>query len=412
MRRLLFAAFVLGAMFNASVSFAQETGPTGIRPDAPPYAIRGQYAVGTMEFTIEDEERPLSITIWYPALNPDAVEEIASYSIGIMNILGPDFDTAKGHAIRNASPDAQNGPYPMAIYSPGMFASRLFGLYLTEHLASWGFVVVAVDHPGTSLIDYIIGTEANNAKNIIADLFYRPSDMLRVIDYADILTAAGGTLERTIDTERIAVMGWSTGGTTAFATAGARIDFDGLDTWCAEHDSAWYAHEASQYLGQEETLATLYGIDPETRGLWPAISDARVDALVGFAPGGELPVFGADGMAEISVPALLFDGTGETLVSPEHNAIWAYELINNPQKSVVMFENGDHFLFGDMADAWGDFGFDLISDPVWDMDRAHDLINHFTTSFLLSVFYEDANAAAALSPDEVAFPGITYETTR
>ena len=389
-----------------------ETGNTGIRPDAPPYAIRGHYPVGTMEFVIEDAERPLNITIWYPALKPRAVEEIATYSLGIMNIMGPDFDVAKGHAIRDADPDIQDAPYPMAVYSPGLWASRLHGLYLTEHLASWGFVVVAVDHPGTSLIDYIIGTEADNAKNIIDDLFYRPSDMLRVINYADTLTAEGGTLEGIIDTERIAVMGWSSGGTTAFATAGARLDFGGLGTWCAEHDSAWYADEPSQYLGQEETLAALYKIDPETKGLWPAISDSRVDALVGFAPGGELPVFGAKGMAEVNVPTLLFNGEGDTLVSPEHNAVWAYNAISNPKKSLVMFENGDHFIFGEMADAWGEFGFDLISDPVWNMDRAHDLINHFTTSFLLSVLYEDVDATAALAPDEVAFPGIAYETTQ
>ena len=51
----------------------------------------------------------------------------------------------------------------------------------------------------------------------------------------------------------------------------------------------------------------------------------------------------------------------------------------------------------------------LCSDPVWDMDRAHDLINHFTTAFLLDVLKGDVEAHAALSPDAVSFPGIVYE---
>jgi hypothetical protein len=43
------------------------------------------------------------------------------------------------------------------------------------------------------------------------------------------------------------------------------------------------------------------------------------------------------------------------------------------------------------------------------MDRAHDLISHFTTAFLLAELYQDADAAAALAPDGVHFPGVTYE---
>jgi hypothetical protein len=43
------------------------------------------------------------------------------------------------------------------------------------------------------------------------------------------------------------------------------------------------------------------------------------------------------------------------------------------------------------------------------MDRAHDLINHFTTAFLLDTLKGDAAAHAALAPDAVAFPGIEYQ---
>lgn len=46
------------------------------------------------------------------------------------------------------------------------------------------------------------------------------------------------------------------------------------------------------------------------------------------------------------------------------------------------------------------------------MDRAHDLVNHFTAAFLLSVLIGDTDAAAVLAPDAVAFPGITYTATR
>jgi hypothetical protein len=51
------------------------------------------------------------------------------------------------------------------------------------------------------------------------------------------------------------------------------------------------------------------------------------------------------------------------------------------------------------------------ADPVWDMDRAHDLINHFTTAFLLDTLKGDKDAHAALLAENVSFLGITYETT-
>jgi hypothetical protein len=94
---------------------------------------------------------------------------------------------------------------------------------------------------------------------------------------------------------------------------------------------------------------------------------------------------------------------------------YVYENLGRTMKSLVMFEDADHSIFADSCNAasWlieaGIFW--ACSDPVWDMDRAHDLINHFTTAFLLAVLYEDADAAAALAPDAVAFPGITYEAT-
>lgn len=71
------------------------------------------------------------------------------------------------------------------------------------------------------------------------------------------------------------------------------------------------------------------------------------------------------------------------------------------------------FLYGcDDAPWYVDSGlFGFCSDPVWDLDRAHDLANHFVTAFLLATLRGDTDAAAALSPAAVNFPGILYEAT-
>ena len=92
---------------------------------------------------------------------------------------------------------------------------------------------------------------------------------------------------------------------------------------------------------------------------------------------------------------------------------YMYGSTGNAGKALVELAGADHMVFANGCDAvpWAiDLGFFwACSDPVWDMDRAHDLINHFTTAFLLSTLKGDAEATAALSPDAVSFPGIEYQ---
>ena len=103
---------------------------------------RGPHPVGARDFVIDDAERPLDVTVWYPALNPDGVPETASYLLG--NIF-----PVPGQALRDAAPDAAGGPYPLVIFSHGFGGFRAQSTYLTEHLASHGSWVMAADHPGS-----------------------------------------------------------------------------------------------------------------------------------------------------------------------------------------------------------------------------------------------------------------------
>jgi hypothetical protein len=89
-----------------------------------------------------------------------------------------------------------------------------------------------------------------------------------------------------------------------------------------------------------------------------------------------------------------------------------YEHLGSLQKGLVVIESAGHLVFHNPCRAgswlsdpeWCSY----CSDPIWDMDRAHDLINHFTTAFLPATLKGDLDAAAALAPDAVSFPGITY----
>ena len=125
--------------------------------------------------------------------------------------------------------------------------------------------------------------------------------------------------------------------------------------------------------------------------------------------------FGADSAANIVIPTMILVGSKDRSILSEVPLYrpYLYDNLGSTTKAMVMLNDGDHYIFADACAAalwlidWDLFG--ICSDPVWAMDRAHDLINHFTTAFLLATLKGDADAAAALAPDAVSFPGIEYE---
>jgi predicted dienelactone hydrolase len=128
---------------------------------------------------------------------------------------------------------------------------------------------------------------------------------------------------------------------------------------------------------------------------------------------GDAYFFDEAGLAGISVPVMAIGGTADTGTPYMWGTHPTYEHVSSPTKARVSFENAEHMIFASTCEAlpwFAEIGFyEFCSDAVWDVDRAHDLINHFTTAFLLSELNQDADAAATLTPDSVQFPGVTYE---
>lgn len=405
---LLIVVLALTAL--PSVSAQDGPPPVGLRYDAPPYALHGPYWVGTREMVIDpDAERPIILQVWYPALNPDGVEEATTYSIqykydAFMPILPGAVDL--GHAIRDAAADTTSAPYPLVVFSHGYSGWASYHAYLPEHLATYGFVVVAPNH-----------LEAQDAAVSFADIWYtsiyRTQDIHRTLDYAETLTAQGGEMAGMIDMEQVAVAGHSSGGYTTLAAGGARFDLPAFAQRCeaataASDPSAWIC---TLIAGHEADMAALAGFDPMTEGLWPSMGDDRVDAIIPMA--GDSYWFDQAGLAAITIPVMAMGGTADTGTPFEWGTKPTYDYASSTQKVLVALKEAEHGVFGNKcSDApWlVEMGFpSWCMDPVWDMDRAHDLINHFVTAFVLATLKGDADAAAALAPDQIVFPGVTYE---
>lgn len=375
------------------------------RPDAPPYGLRGPYAVGVQDFVIEAQDgsaRAIPVTVWYPALNPDDRAESTMYMLDFGNPNFPDFAIG-GSALRDGQPDVSGGPYPLVVYSHGLTLFRQISSFLAEHLASWGFVVVAGDHE-----DNWSGLMGEPQRD---NFSVRPQELTRELDFAETLGAADGALAGMIDMEHVGVVGHSFGAETALLVGGARLNTTMfLDEWCASSpvDALSDCVSVPALL---ERMAAAAGLDAAPEGLWPDWSDPRVDAIVPLAPGPQY--FGPAGLATVQVPTLLVE-SGLDWYAGAANAIYApYTLLPDIPKAHLVFENADHGLYLDdcssmpglVAQGLSSF----CSDAVWDMGRAHDLIDHVVTAFLLAELKGDPEAAAALTPEHVVFPGVDFE---
>jgi predicted dienelactone hydrolase len=412
-KRIVFVGLIVTLALAIAPFAGAQDGPkpeaVGLRPDAPPYALHGPYWVGARDFVIEpDSERPLTITVWYPALNPEGLPEETVYEMAAASSIRFAFPDQtdwgiRGRAIMDAQPDAADAPYPLVIYSHGAGAWRQMSTYFVEHLASYGFVVIAPEHPG----------EAPVADMFWQAFIHRPDDVRRTIDYAASLTEPGGALENTIHLDQVGVTGASGGGYTALAAAGAQIDWTGLMSWCTNHPEAdtWAFCPVLAEHGAE--MAALSGLAGVPADLWPAMNDPRIDAVVSLA--GVAFIFGPKGMQSLSVPLLTVGGSGDAVLPAEWNIYVTNEHASSVKKALIVLKGSDHYIFADGCDRtpWlNEMGLSfLCTDSIWDVDRAHDLINHFTTAFLLATLKGNPDAAAALAPDAVSFPGITYQAT-
>lgn len=370
--------------------------------DTSVYATRGQHAVGTQDRVI-DGDASLDVTLWYPALNEDGAEESILYPY----MTNPDSSmgmepTVTGRAIAEAPYDLDGGPYPLVILSHGFSLGRTGYAWLAEHLASHGFVVVAPQH--YELVDETLS-------DFWRASITRPQEISVVLDYVET-HAADGEFAELIDTERIAIVGHSYGGYTALAMAGARIDIDGMASLCetAEQESDPNVWLCGMVLPYVDDMVELAGFDAMPEGLWPSWGDDRVDVAVSMA--GDAYFFNEAGLSEITIPVLALGGTADTGTPFAWGTEPTYEYVSSESKARVAFEGAEHMIFGATCEAlpfFVEIGFDAYcSDPVWDVENAHALSQHFVTAFLLAELTQDTDALNALSPTNVNFDGISY----
>ncbi len=198
----------------------------------------GPYFVGCRTFIFVDAsrkdittERPRQLVteIWYPAVDAargkprvvfssffgDQVEEAVAAMARFGDIDIKEVDKRlTALAVRDAK--KRKGRFPLILFSHGNGGVRMQSVFLTEHLASHGYVVVAPDHTGNAAVACLPeGIVTINAKGSIAAVEDRPRDLSFLIDEMARQDADPKSfLYEGIDLDRIGASGHSFGGIT------------------------------------------------------------------------------------------------------------------------------------------------------------------------------------------------------
>lgn len=383
----ILAALLLPACADDAVDGQATDGPTDHDTTAPPvdFGARGDAAAGFLELADEGG----NVKVWYPS-DSDAPEEITY--LAQVGIFGPDSPPMPFYGAAVEGADPREGEHPLVVLSHGFGVSAEWYQGLAEHLATHGFVVMAPSH-----VEYDWFTD------VIPATVLRPLEVSRTIDLAE-----SGILDGRIDTDHVAVIGHSYGGTTALMSGGARVHTDWMNDHCAVNEDPFVeAMFCDVFLGGLPQLADEMGLDEQPTGLWPTLQDERVDAIVAMAP--DAGLFGEVGLAEVDVPSLLVGGTGDTASPWSWGGELAYDHVSTDTRAMVAFEGGEHFVVTTTCDhmPWTaeiptEYAAMFCEDPAWDKAEALAITNDTVTAFLAYTLRGDEAGRTSLGAENYA----------
>ena len=265
---------------------------------------------------------------------------------------------------------ASTGQQPVILFSHGLGGNREGSAYLMEHWAANGFVVIALQHPGSDTDALRSGAGATTDPQAMRAALARAMtgavaverfrDVPFAIDQLSALNTGSSPLKNRLNLNRIGMSGHSFGALTTLALAG-------------------------ETLGQGESFA-----------------DQRIKAAIAMSPNAPRGVDPVVAFAGIHIPTLHMTGTddgnplgnssplssmGQFQTKPSDRIV-PYASIKGTDKFLLVLAGGDHMVFS---------GRRLTGQAKPTDDVHHDLIKAASLAFWNAYLLEKSNSRAFLT---------------
>jgi predicted dienelactone hydrolase len=309
------------------------------------------YPVGMVQVEFIDPAeggRPLDYMLIYPAAPESTAAPFKMYMATNL------------HLYKDAPIVSDGLKHPLVMFSHGAGGNASGYAWFGEYLAAHGYLVAMAYH-------YRANTFDSSALYVRSRLWQRPRDIS--LDISQLLQDK--VWGRHIDPNQIGVAGHSQGGFTSLWLGGANINPELF----LQFQRGW----------KNNPMVPAYIREQMSPDAEPAlhVRDDRVKAAFAMAPG-DIPGFGMDeaGLRQMSIPAYLIVGAGDTTTPPKDNAEFAAKYIPHAELDVLPGPVG-HEIFGNECDQLARDNFpEACSDaPGVDRIKLHDYIGKTALEF-------------------------------
>ena len=352
-------------------------------PDAPELSARGEFKVGVQTINLVNKDqvdilnskegkdpvynRPITIEVWYPAnisenANTVIYNEVMGTAGDTLRPLTP--FTFKGRAYRDAQPKTGT-KFPLVVVSHGYVGSRYLMTYLTENLASKGYIVAAIGHTDSTFKD---------ANAFQSTLLNRPKDIRFVINEMEKLGSQGSksNLEGLVDANNTAIIGYSMGGYGVLNVGGAG-----------------YSEALMGFFAGMTGGSTAISVNTANNEEYKKLTDDRIKAIVAFAPWGmERGVWDAEGLKGLKTPTFFVAGSQDDISGYEKGIKAIYEGAVNADRFMLTYKNARHNVAPNpppaeaLAPGLHIDEYFRYAEPSWDQRKINNINQHFVTAFL------------------------------
>ncbi len=190
------------------------------QPDAPPSTAydpfaRGPHPVGVRTLDVPDPARDgtIRVEVWYPAAATVRGADLDRRRQDRYRIFGV-APRRRQAAVRDAPPADAIG-LPLVVFSHGLGSFARQSTFLTTHLASHGYLVVAPDHRGSTLAD--MASLRRVGVTAVRDVLATAADarLQHVPTLIEAFTTALPAYAGRVDAGRLGIAGHSFGGWTS-----------------------------------------------------------------------------------------------------------------------------------------------------------------------------------------------------
>lgn len=237
-------------------------------------------------------------------------------------------------------PQQQNIPSPVIVVSHGVAEDRETFAYLAQHLASYGFAVAIIEHPGSDakkFQQYFSGLAGPPEANELLD---RPLDVKFLLDDLQRRSESDANLKGRLNLQQVGAIGHSLGGYTVLALSGANIDFEQVNKDCFPNRS----------LNLSVFLQCRAG---ELRPDSYQLSDPRIKAVMALNPLNST-VLGRNSLSQIQIPAMFVASSQDIFTPAVPEQIRPFTWLKTRDKYLVLIENGTHFSVSEKLNAPND----------------------------------------------------------